>query len=262
MLKISIITAVFNAESTIRDCLQSIEKQEYPFVEHIIIDGGSADGTLEIIDEYKSGLAKVISEPDKGIYDGMNKGLQLATGDIIGLLNADDLYSGTDILTRAAHSFNEGTVDSCYGDLVYVHPMNIKQVLRYWRSGSYDVRRFYWGWMPPHPTFFVRKSIYEKYGLFNLDLGTAADYELMLRFLVKYKISATYIPDILVKMRSGGTSNASLKKRLLANRKDRLAWKVNGLKPYPWTLYLKPLLKLNQYIQRPPLSSADQLLQK
>ena len=247
MLKLSLITVVFNAVETIKDCLESVCRQSLP-VEHIIIDGGSTDGTLDIVENYHSHLARVMSEPDNGIYDGMNKGLRLATGDIIGILNADDLYAGPDILTKVAKVFNEEHVDSCYGDLVYVHPVNTEKVIRYWRSGSYDVRQFYWGWMPPHPTFFVRRSIYERYGLFNLDLGSAADYELMLRFLVKHRITTAYIPEILVKMRTGGMSNASLKNRLLANRNDRLAWEVNGLKPYPWTLYLKPLRKVSQYI--------------
>ncbi|MBW2661229.1 MAG: glycosyltransferase, partial [Deltaproteobacteria bacterium] len=247
MVKLSIITTVLNSAATIRDCIESVHSQNQP-VEHIIIDGGSTDGTLEIVEEYRSRLSKVVSERDEGIYDGMNKGLRLATGDIIGLLNADDVYAGPDILTKVAKVFNEEHVDSCYGDLVYVHPHNMEKVIRYWHSGSYDVRQFYWGWMPPHPTFFVRRSVYERYGLFNLDLGSAADYELMLRFLVKHRITTAYIPEILVKMRSGGMSNASLKNRLLANRNDRLAWEVNGLKPYPWTLYLKPLRKVGQYI--------------
>jgi len=247
LVKLSIITTVLNSADTIQTCIESVRNQHQP-VEHIIIDGGSTDGTLEIIEEYRSRLAKVVSERDEGIYDGMNKGLRLATGDIIGLLNADDVYAGPDILTKVAKVFNEEHVDSCYGDLVYVHPHNTEKVIRYWHSGSYSVRQFYWGWMPPHPTFFVRRSVYERYGLFNLDLGSAADYELMLRFLVKHRITTAYIPEILVKMRSGGMSNASLKRRLIANRNDRLAWKVNGLKPYPWTLYFKPLRKVGQYI--------------
>ena len=247
MLKISIISTVLNAAPTIRDCIGSVHSQNQP-VEHIIIDGGSTDRTLEIIDEYRSDLSRITSEQDKGIYDGMNKGLRLATGDIIGLMNADDVYAGPNILAKVAELFKEEQVDSCYGDLVYVHPINTEKVIRYWRSGAYKARKFYWGWMPPHPTFFVRRSVYEKYGLFNLDLGSAADYELMLRFLVKHKITTTYIPEIMVKMRMGGMSNASLKNRLIANKNDKLAWKMNNLKPYPWTLYFKPLRKVGQYL--------------
>ena len=247
MDKLSIITTVFNSVATIRNCIESVYNQSQS-VEHVIIDGGSTDGTLDIIKNYRSHLAMVISEPDNGIYDGMNKGLSLATGDIIGLLNADDIYAGPDVLAKVAKIFNEEQVDSCYGDLIYVHPINTEKVIRHWRSGSYGVRQFYWGWMPPHPTFFVRRSIYEKYGLFNLNLGSAADYELMLRFLVKHKITTAYIPEIMVKMRIGGMSNASLKNRLIANKNDKLAWKVNTLKPHPWTLYFKPLRKVGQYL--------------
>lgn len=249
MVELSIVTTAFNAARTIQDCIESVNSQGQS-IEHIIIDGGSTDGTLEIIEEYKLCLAKIVSEPDEGIYDGMNKGLRLATGDIIGLLNADDLYAGPDVLEKVVKAFSECDVDSCYGNLVYVDPRNNNRVVRYWKPGEYHYRRFYWGWMPAHPTFFVHRTIYEKYGLFNLDLGSAADYELMLRFLVKHRISSTYIPEILVKMRTGGISNASLKNRLLANRKDRLAWKVNGLKPYPWTLFLKPLSKVSQWVRR------------
>jgi len=250
MLKLSIITTVFNSAGTIQNCIESVRSQSKA-VEHIIIDGGSTDGTLDIVDNYRPGLARVISETDNGIYDGMNKGLRLATGDIIGLLNADDAYADPEILSKVAKLFNEKHVDSCYGDLVYVHPINTKKVVRYWRSGSYSIRQFYWGWMPPHPTFFVRRSLYERFGLFNLDLGSAADYEMMLRLLVKHRITTAYIPEIMVRMRSGGMSNATLKNRLLANRNDRLAWKVNGLRPYPWTLYFKPLRKLRQYLSIP-----------
>lgn len=246
MVKLSIITTVLNAAVTIRDCIESVRRQNQ-CIEHVIIDGGSTDGTLEIIEEYRSGLVKVISEQDEGIYDGMNKGLRLAAGDIIGLLNADDLYAGPDILSKVVKALTEENVDSCYGDLIYVDPENTERITRYWRAGTCNYRRFYWGWMPPHPTFFVRRRVYEKYGLFNLALDSAADYELMLRFLVKHKITTTYIPEIIVKMRTGGTSNASLRNRLLANRNDRLAWKVNGLKPYPWTLFFKPLRKVGQW---------------
>ena len=247
MVKLSIITTVLNAADTIRTCIESARSQSQS-IEHIIIDGGSTDGTLEIIDEFRPHLTKIVSEPDRGIYDGMNKGLHLATGDIVGLLNADDVYAGSVILSRVLRVFEEQGSDSCYGDLVYVSSKDLNKTTRYWRAGDFGFRRFFWGWMPPHPTFFVRRSVYERYGLFNLDLGSAADYELMLRFLVKHRITTAYIPEILVKMRSGGMSNASIKNRLIANRNDRRAWKVNGLKPYPWTLYLKPLRKVGQYI--------------
>jgi glycosyltransferase involved in cell wall biosynthesis len=246
MVSLSIITATLNNASTIRDCIESVIKQDLS-VEHIIIDGGSTDGTLDIIHEYRPHLAKLVSESDKGVYDALNKGIQMAECNIIGLLHADDFYAEPDILSKVASVFGDHNIDACYGDLVYIKSRNAARIVRYWQAGPYNLRRFYWGWMPPHPTFFVCKKIYENYGLFRLDLGSAADYELMLRFLMKYKIRPTYIPEVMVKMRTGGISNASLRNRLLANRNDRLAWKVNGLNPYPWTLFLKPLLKLKQY---------------
>jgi glycosyltransferase involved in cell wall biosynthesis len=246
-MQLTIITTVLNGENSIRDCLESVRKQSI-IPEQIIIDGGSKDRTLNIVDEYRDGIARLISEKDDGIYDGMNKGLKLAAGDIIGILNADDVYAHDKVLSMVTSAFNDDNVDSCYGDLVYVEDKNTEKIIRKWKAWSFDTRRFYWGWMPPHPTFFVRRSVYEKYGLFNLDLGSAADYELMLRFLLKHRISTAYIPEVLVKMRSGGASNASLKKRLIANRMDRKAWEVNGLKPYPWTIPLKPLRKIPQYL--------------
>lgn len=248
---ISIITATFNSSCTISDCISSIAAQSYPHIEHIIVDGGSTDGTVEIIKQYGNRIAKWISERDNGIYDAMNKGIAMATGDIIGILNSDDFYAHPDALAKVAAVFYDRSIDACYGDLVYINSIDSKKVVRHWRSEIYTTRSFYWGWMPPHPTFFVRKSVYEKYGVFNLELGSAADYELMLRFLLKYKVIASYITEVLVKMRTGGVSNTSMKNRLRANQLDRKAWDVNGLKPYPWTLICKPVRKIRQWFERP-----------
>jgi glycosyltransferase involved in cell wall biosynthesis len=245
MVSISIITATFNSGFTIRDCLDSVKDQGNK-VEHIIIDGGSSDGTLDIVKSYPH-IVRVISEPDHGIYDAMNKGIALATGDVIGILNSDDFYADKMVLTKVARIFSRDGIDSCYGDLLYVDPADITKITRIWKSGPFHKENFFWGWMPPHPTFFVRRQVYDKYGMFNLNLGSAADYELMLRFLVKHKISMAYIPEVLVKMRAGGVSNASLRNRLEANRMDRYAWVMNGLKPYPWTTFLKPLRKIRQF---------------
>ena len=249
MVKISVITTVLNGADTIRGCIKSIQSQTVP-VKHIIIDGGSSDRTLEIIEEYKSDTALVVSEPDNGIYDAMNKGLRFVAGDVVGILNADDFYADSTVLEKVAYAFADKKVDACYGDLIYIDSKNTDKVFRYWRAGEFKPEKFYWGWMPPHPTFFVRRDIYEKYGLFNLGLGSAADYELMLRLLLKNRISVAYIPEILVKMRVGGASNASLRKRIKANKMDRRAWEINGLKPYPWTLWMKPLRKIPQWWQR------------
>ena len=259
-MKISVITTCFNASATIGDCLESVRAQTHPDVEHIVIDGASTDDTPAILKEYGDSLAVVVSEPDSGIYDGMNKGLRLAGGDIVGILNADDMYNGPAVLAKVARLFRDERVDSCYGDLLYIRerkglaasrcPRDFR-VVRYWSAGEFDRRKFFRGWMVPHPTFFVRRSAYQKYGYFNPSLGTSADYELMLRFLVRYKISAAYLPEILIRMRVGGASNVSLPARIQANRMDRKAWEVNGLRPYPWTLWLKPLRKIGQWFSRP-----------
>lgn len=245
MADLTIITATLNSESTIRHCLDSV-KHCKSTVEHIVIDGGSSDNTLEIVRSYAH-ISKSISEPDRGIYDAMNKGIAMSTGDAIGILNSDDFYTNNDVLELVSRVFDDPKVDSCYGDLQYVSGNDATTIDRDWKSGSFRPYSFLWGWMPPHPTFFVRRTIYEKYGKFNLDIGSSADYELMLRFLVRYSVNSVYIPEVIVKMRSGGVSNASLRNRLKANRMDRKAWRINGLKPYPWTIWLKPFRKIVQY---------------
>jgi glycosyltransferase len=261
---ISIITATYNAAATLQDNLACIRRQTQnagceagPQVEHLLIDGGSRDGCLESIKAYcadsgrfvcSSPQARFISEPDHGIYDAMNKGIKLAQGEIIGILNADDCYADDTVLAQVAAVFADPEVEACYGDLEYVAADDMARVIRYWQSGVYDAKKFYLGWMPPHPTFFVRRRVYEQFGMFNLNMGTAADYELMLRFLFKHRLRVAYIPKVLVKMRVGGMSNVSLKNRLAANRMDRKAWAVNGLRPYPWTLWMKPLRKVLQWV--------------
>jgi glycosyltransferase len=214
-----------------------------------VIDGGSTDGTLQVIEEHRSHLAGVVSEPDRGAYDAMNKGIRLASTDVVGILNSDDFYANPHVLERVAQTFVERGTACCYADLNYVDHAQTNRVVRAWRSGQYDSRSFYWGWMPPHPTFFVRRSVYEKLGGFNLQMGSAADYELMLRFLLKHGLQAAYIPEVMVNMRCGGVSNRTLQNRLKANQMDRRAWVVNGLKPYPWTLLLKPMRKIGQYVR-------------
>jgi glycosyltransferase involved in cell wall biosynthesis len=246
IMKISIITATYNSAATVRDTLACIASQQYPNIEHLIVDGLSKDNTLEIVKEF-SHVAKVISEKDKGIYDAMNKGVKLATGDIIGILNSDDFYTSPSILSKVITAFEDPAVDAVYGDLQYVKATNVEAVTRTWKSGAYKKGNLYYGWMPPHPTFFVRRHVYEKCGLFNTTLRSAADYELMLRVLLKYDARVKYIPEVLVKMRAGGMSNASLKNRFRANKEDAMAWKLNDLKPYFFTMWLKPLRKVLQF---------------
>jgi len=250
MLKISIITVVFNSVNTIEPCINSVLNQTYP-LEHIIIDGGSTDGTLDVINQYSTDNLKLISEPDEGMYDALNKGIDAASGDIIGILHADDIFENNEVISKVARVFEIKNPDTCYGDLLYVDHNDTNKIIRYWQSGSFKKNKFLWGWMPPHPTFFVKKMVYKKFGGFNLSLGSAADYELMLRLLVKNKCSCAYLPKIITRMRVGGVSNASLKNRLKANINDRKAWEVNNIRPYPWTLYFKPLRKIKQYFIKP-----------
>ena len=245
-MKISIITATYNSAATVHDTLSCIASQEYPFIEHLIVDGLSKDNTLEIVEGFDH-IAKVICEKDNGIYDAMNKGVQFATGDIIGILNSDDFYTGPSILSKVVKSFEDPAVEAVYGDLQYVKQHNTDVIIRTWKAGAFQKKSLYYGWMPPHPTFFVRRHMYEKAGLFNTSLRSAADYELMLRMLLKYNACVRYIPEVLVKMRSGGMSNASLKNRLKANKEDAMAWKLNELKPYFFTTWLKPLRKILQF---------------
>jgi glycosyltransferase involved in cell wall biosynthesis len=198
-------------------------------------------------------VSLVISERDNGIYDAMNKGLRLATGDVIGFLNADDVYAKADVIEKVAEQFANGNVDTLYGDLQYVDAKDLNRVLRNWVSGNFRKLSFKFGWMPPHPTFFVSREVYDEVGGFNLSFRMASDYELMLRILYKYQFNAVYLHEVLVKMRVGGISNGSLKRRLVANKEDRMAWKVNKLNPYFFTLYLKPLRKLSQYMNKEQL---------
>jgi glycosyltransferase len=246
--KFSIVTATYNAADTLGTCLESVQAQTVD-VEHILIDGGSTDATLKVAKSYKGHVAKLVSESDQGIYDAMNKGIGMATGEIIGILNADDFYASSDILSRVEDVFEDKKIQACYGDVVYVDNKNLNDIKRYWSAGEYDSKKFYQGWMPPHPGFFVRASVYEKHGLFNLNLGSAADYEIMLRFLLRFQINAIYLPTVMVHMRTGGVSNSSFSNRIAANRMDRKAWRVNELRPKYWTLYAKPVRKIGQWFK-------------
>lgn len=248
-MKISIITPTLNCEKLIRRTMDSIFLQEGVEIEQIVIDGVSKDGTIAVLKEYKKkcNYLTIISEKDNGLYDAMNKGIQLATGDVIGILNAGDFYANRHILKKVMLKFENEETDSVYGDLVYIKGDKIENIVRVWRSGKLGKDKFYKGWMPPHPTFFVKKSIYEKYGFFNTDLKISADYELILRFLLKNGVTSIYIPKVLVYMPIGGVSNASFTNRLQANREDKKAWKLNELKPKFYTIIWKPLSKVKQF---------------
>lgn len=248
-MKVSIITATFNSAKTLPDTLKGVASQSYSSIEHNIIDGLSKDNTLEIAKSFPH-IANIFSEQDKGLYDAMNKGIHACTGDIIGILNSDDFYADNHVIQWVVNAFQQDDVDAVYGDLIYFKGDNPANIQRYWKSGEYKKSNFLNGWMPPHPTFFVRKDVYEKFGTFNLQMGSAADYEFMLRILYKEGIKIAYIPKVLVNMRDGGVSNASLKNRIAANRMDRKAWEINGLKPKFYTFALKPLRKINQFFKK------------
>ncbi|MGE0739482.1 glycosyltransferase family 2 protein [Sulfurimonas sp.] len=207
-LKISIITVVWNNAKTIKDAIDSVLDQTYDNIEYIVVDGASTDGTVEIVKSYGDKISKFISEKDKGLYDAMNKGITLATGDVVGILNSDDFYIDGNVIERVAKEFEEKGVDSIYADLVFVKPENLDKTIRYYDSSHFTPPRFAYGWMPAHPTFFVKKFVYEKYGLFRTDLKIAADFDILVRFLYTHKISYSYIKEVLVKMRVGGISTS------------------------------------------------------
>jgi glycosyltransferase len=221
--------------------------QDHKGIEYIIVDGRSTDDTLKVVDRYKGSIAKIVSEKDEGIYFAINKGISLATGDIIGILHADDFYTGDKVISKVVKTFEEKKVDTVYGDLQYVNREDASKITRNWRSGEYTHGLFLKGWMPPHPSFFVRKSCYDKYGVYNTTLRSAADYEMMLRLLHKNKCSTAYVPEVLVKMRVGGKSNVSIANRIRANREDKKAWIINGLRPGLFTMIRKPFSKLSQF---------------
>lgn len=250
-MKISIITITYNSAQTLEDTLKSVTSQDYPNLEYIIIDGKSKDTTLQIVDKYKSGIAKVVSEKDKGLYDALNKGIKHATGDVIGMLHSDDLYANESVISNVMKKFAEDpSVEGVYADLVFVNRNDTNKSMRVWESGTYQEGDFLKGWMPPHPTFFVRKEVYEKFGGFNTELKLSADYELMLRLIHKNNIKLAYLPQVIVKMRMGGVSNVSFFVKLKANLEDKLAWKLNGMKPKFSTIIMKPLRKIKQYFKR------------
>jgi glycosyltransferase involved in cell wall biosynthesis len=250
-MKVTIITVAFNSAETIRDTIDSVRSQSHPDIEYIVIDGASTDATLAIIQENEDVITTYRSEPDKGLYDAMNKGIALATGDVIGILNSDDVYQDTEVISKVAEEFSNYPIDCVYGDLVYVDAAEMTKVKRYWRSGTYFRKAFLNGWMPPHPTFFTKRECYSVFGNYDVSFKTSADYELMLRFLYKNHCTASYLPHILVRMREGGQSNTSIENRIIGNKEDRLAWKKNNLIPRFYTLTMKPIRKLGQFFQRP-----------
>lgn len=246
-MKISIITVVWNNAETIRDAIDSVLGQTYNNMQYIIIDGVSSDGTVEIVQSYEGRISKFVSEKDNGLYDAMNKGVSLAVGDIVGILNSDDFYAYADVIKDVAAAFeSDAEIGIVYGDLLYVDAKDTNKIERVWESGEYKSKLFESGWHPPHPSFFVRKSIYDKYGAFNTGFKIAADYELMFRFMYKYSVKTAYIPKVFVKMRTGGASNGSIFGIVKANIECLRAWNINGFGIRPMIFFKKPISKIKQ----------------
>ncbi len=246
-MKVTIITVTHNSARYLADCIRSVQQQNYKHIEHIIVDGKSTDGTIGIIKKYEAGIAKWVTETDRGMYDAINKGLQMATGEIVGILNSDDVLDNDHVIFNIVKTFLENKTDAVYGDLDYVSQENTQKVVRSWKGMPYKRNRFLYGWMPAHPTFYIRHHLIEKYGGYESHYFSAADYEFMARYLFRHKIKACYLPKLIVRMRVGGASNINLKQRLRANRRDYLAMKKNHI-PFAFLVsILKPLLKLHQF---------------
>lgn len=252
-MKISIITVCHNAAKTIEATLLSVQAQTHAEVEHLVIDGASDDGTMAILENHNKHLAFLVSEPDRSLYEAMNKGLAKASGEIVGFLNGDDVYADTKVLQDVAAVFNESSLDSCYSDLVYVAADDLNRVVRYWQSENYRDGLFARGWSPPHPTFFVRKEIYDRLGGFDLDLPMANDIEIMMRFLEKHRITTAYIPRILVKMRVGGISNRNIMNIIRQNIAIFSAARKNGVAINPLVFLLQKLLVRAKQFRRKPM---------
>ena len=250
MMKVSIITCTYNSSKTIADTITSVNEQTYNNIEHIIIDGASKDDTIKIINNLPNRIKKIISEDDNGIYDAMNKGISIASGKIIGILNSNDVYAERGILEKVVRTFESQKCDALYGDLDYVTQNDINFVIRRWKGSLYKMGLFAKGWHPPHPTFFVKREIYKKYGLFDISLDVSADFELMLRFIERNNISIFYLNEILVKMRYGGESTGSLKNIIKGNINVIKAFRKNRIAISPLYFVFRFSSKLKQFINR------------
>lgn len=247
---VTVITVSFNSAGTIVDTLRSVAEQSHPAIQHIVIDGGSIDGTLNVIERHGRHVARIVSERDNGIYDAMNKGLALASGAFVGFLNADDMFAHRDVVAHIAAAAGTGPIDAVYGDLVYVDRTDPDKVVRYWRSGQFEASKLRFGWMPPHPTLYVRQSRLLELGGFDTQFRIAADYDFVLRCLGLANMRVAYLPQVLVKMRTGGVSNGSTASLLRKSKEDLRALKKNGVGGIA-TLMLKNFRKLPQLITKP-----------
>lgn len=247
-MKLSIVTVCYNATDTIERCIKSVHDQDHPHLEHIVVDGASTDGTLGVVRRYQDEINRIISEPDKGIYDAMNKGLRLATGEVVGFLNADDYFAHDRVISNISHAMETHHAEAVYGDLDYVNGNDTYKVVRRWRAGDYHKGAFREGWVPPHPTFYCRKEIYDRLGGFREDFQVAADFELMLRFIEKHKIKVHYLPEVFVKMRTGGTANRA-GGILLGNKEILRSFRLNDIRISPLFFLYKPIAKILQLLR-------------
>jgi glycosyltransferase involved in cell wall biosynthesis len=243
-MKISIITATYNSASTIKECIESVNAQTYKNIEHIIIDGASKDNTLEIINNLPNRVTKIVSEPDKGIYDAMNKGIKAATGDVIGILNSDDFFTSDNIIEIVVENFKNCDIDALYGDVHFVNPDDITKSVRYYSSAIFKPSLFRFGFMPAHPSFYMKRECYEKYGLYSLDYKIASDYDLLIRYLHREKIKYKYINKDFVTMRTGGVSTENFNSIVTLNKEIVRTCKKYGIYTNLFILSFKYLYKL------------------
>ena len=248
-MRISIITATYNSEKTLLDTLLSLEKQTYPDIEYIVVDGASNDNTIKLIKSNCTKVSKIICEPDKGIYDALNKGIQAASGDVIGFLHSDDLLAYDDAIADIAKTFESTGCDAIYGDLEYVAQNDTTKRIRLWKSGSFSRFKMKVGWMPPHPSFYMKRKCYRQFGCFSLDYRISADYDSLLRYILKQRISIEYLPKVLVKMRVGGISNRSVSSMVKKSMEDIRVMNQNGI-IWPIALVYKNISKLPQFIKK------------
>ncbi len=250
-MKITVVTAVYNGAETIEDTINSVAAQTYSSVEHIVIDGLSTDPTMSIVNRRRNDISLVVCERDAGIYDAMNKGIAAATGDVIGTLNADDVYEHDQVLAQVADLFSDPELDACYANLVYVDRTDLQKIVRYWTSQPFEPGLFFKGWIPAHPTFFVRKAVYERCGGFDLDYKIQSDFELTLRLLELHRIRSRYVPEIWVRMRMGGTTNKSIMNIIRGNLEAYRACRKHQLRVSPLFFVTKIAARIPQFFRRP-----------
>jgi len=248
-MRISIITAVYKRAGTVAQAVESVLSQSHQDIEHLVQDGGSTDGTLQAVKSFADERIHLVSEPDSGIYDALNRAIKRASGEVIGIMHSDDFFASDSVLEKVAAVFEDRSIDGAYGDLQYVSASEPKRVIRHWKAGPYAPGRLNWGWMPPHPTLYLRREVFDRWGYYDTDYQISADYDAMLRWLVKGRLKLAYIPEVLVKMRVGGESNRSLERILKKTREDYRAIRKNGVGGLG-TLAMKNLRKFNQFIVR------------